>query len=899
MTTQSQSAITRPAVPVAFARQPFGLDVWRGAALEGASLAEIAAAVPDLPARFWSEGRICINGEAVPAERWHLIRPKTGGRPVAITMHLPLHGGGDGDSGKSVMALVATIALIAATISIGGGALAGAGGWFAAGSTSAKILAAGVALAGQLAISAVFAPAAQPTSLSQGDEKDLASASFEQNAAEKGGSLQHVVGTARVYPNLITLPLTELVGNDEFVEAGMALAGQHRMTDPRIGDALSDDLNDVTLEIREGFSDDDPVSLVTRQGYEETPQIILSDHIVQDAPDDSKLKDQASPTESLPFWHMQTTREAPDEIWLTLYWIEGFFDQSQSGSDYLIPIRLRIRQVGTSDWINLPEIHFKSHKQSLVRKMIKIRWGTAPSPLPSPPTAEGPVTAFRSVPVQDVASGPPIGGWTAHAYFGSGAINAADNVALYSDRAEIWLDAGTFPKAAYEVQIIKGLMVRESSFVPSTYALGGSVYDLFGYYLSSGAPSLFSSLGDKHYRVSLARFASVWNESPFAVDDGLAKIAVRVKNRRADRLSLVASAYVPDYEHGEWGRLVTTSNPAPHFRACMIGPLNRRPFKARQMDEESIITWRSYCQRNDLQVNAVLQGHSVADALQLMAAAGHATLRAMPYGVAFEYDRTGEDPIQIFSPRNSANYRFEKAFPTLPDGLLVTFLDETNAYRAKEIVVLADGASLDDPDLVLEAMQYDGITREDLVRMRARLDLRQVRYRATFRMIDTDVESIVCRRGSLVGLQHDVIDKRAGSALIRSVLTADGLVTGLRLDSAIPVTTEANLNDVADLSAVPDVTALGIRTGCAIRLNTGTGTVIVKEIANGTGDTDQVAFAAPFAIPDGLEPDCLVVSGRLGTEYRRMIVKDIAPDENLRASITMVDEAPQIHPLTA
>ncbi|OFX06357.1 MAG: hypothetical protein A3E78_11710 [Alphaproteobacteria bacterium RIFCSPHIGHO2_12_FULL_63_12] len=900
------NAIVRP-IPVAFGRKPFGAAVDRFVALEGATLAEIAAQVPDLPSRFWSEGIICINGDPVYREVWHLVRPRSDSRkPLGITLHLPLHrGGGEdggGGGGKSALAVVASIALLAATAFVSAGFGAGiAGGWFAAGSVSAKALAAGISIAGSLAISAVFAPPKQPLALSRGgdDDRDLGSASLEQNVAERGATLQHAIGTVRVFPNLISLPLTEIIDDDEYVEAVMALAGPHLMEDIRLGDVLSTDLEDVEYEIREGWVDDTALTLVTRQGFEDQPNVILAEYKWEASPDDHLLEDQDSPSNSLPFWSGTTARDEPDEIWLSLFWLEGLYDES-SAVDQRLPVRFRIRLVGASTWINLPEIHFIGHRQTLIRKMVKIFWATAGTE-PSPPTTEGPVAAYKSVPVQTTSGGPASGGWTAHAHFGAGgAITDTDNVHLYADRVEFYLDEATFPKGTYEIQVIKGQLITDSNFTASTYNYSGiDIPDLFGYYLSSGQARTVKSQADLHSKMALARIASVWNEAPLAADDRLAKIAIKVKNRRADRLSVMASAYVRDWRDGEWGHWTTSSNPAPHYRAALIGYLNRRPLKATQIDNESLVAWRAFCNGQDLKCNVVVQDSSVADVLQLLASAGHATPRAMPYGVAWEYDRSAEDPIQTFSPINLAGYRFEKAYPTLPDGFLVTFLDEDNFYRPKEIRVYRDGVDTTDPDLVLEAIEYRQITDETLATMRARLDLRQAELRNVFHTIETDVESVLCRRGDLIGLQHDVLDRRAGFARIAEVTTAAGLVTGLTLNNAIPVTTETDyLNDVVDVPSVPDLTDLGVRTGVVIRLDDGYGTVITKEISTVSGTTDTIAFATPFAAPSGLSEGCWLASGKLESEFRRMIVKDVLPSRELGATIVMVDEAPGIHPLT-
>jgi hypothetical protein len=114
-------------VPVAW-REPFSLAApYVGRRPHGETIAEIVASVPDLPVGFRLAGRVCINGEEVPRELWARVRPKvpTDDRPIAVTLHWPLHGGGrDGGGGaKSIVALVGSIALTALTAGIASGAI--------------------------------------------------------------------------------------------------------------------------------------------------------------------------------------------------------------------------------------------------------------------------------------------------------------------------------------------------------------------------------------------------------------------------------------------------------------------------------------------------------------------------------------------------------------------------------------------------------------------------------------------------------------------------------------------------------------------------------------------------------------------------------------------------------
>jgi hypothetical protein len=102
------------------------------------------------------------------------------------------------------------------------------------------------------------------------------------------------------------------------------------------------------------------------------------------------------------------------------------------------------------------------------------------------------------------------------------------------------------------------------------------------------------------------------------------------------------------------------------------------------------------------------------------------------------------------------------------------------------------------------------------------------------------------------------------------------------------------------MHAVADMHVVGITTGIAIRHDDGT--ISTHALANASGDADTLTLATPVAdtsaIPGfadtGFTYGALVVAGRLGSEYRRLLVAGIAPDKTGKATLTLVDEAPDL-----
>lgn len=931
--------IERGAVPVAWAGSLFGAytgDVYRDVMPAGLSIAEIVARIPNLPADFDRHGVVCLNGEPVDRRYWRSIRPRVNGPiPVAVTLHVPAGRGGGarggGGGGKNILAIVAAIALIALTSWIGGGGLAAAGilgEAFAAGATGARLLAAGVGLIGSLAIQALSPPPAAQAQGAPATAEQPGSASASGNQIGRGNTLPAVVGTHRIYPSHITPPWVEIDGEDEIVRAAFGLAGPHLLEDIEVAGVPIDGAEDIEVETREGWEDDAALTLVTRQAYTMAPGPELSGYDFAtptgEATNTRRLVDQETPSNSAPKWQRVVTREAPDQVQMHIGFPQGLRvsmtdpDESMPVRYGYLPVRFRIRLKGTSTWSNLPEVHFRGLGDSktgggdtLFRQSVDLIWqeGHVDAFGDQAKSVKNAVFAYRTVPGQSSTPSDP--GWTAHSHFdpGTGTVNRVGgstpaapgttrlrNISLHDDRVKIYLDPATFPKGVYEIEIKRGALVRPGSdaWNPTAYTYSGSVWNLFGWRTSGSFSYALRESPNQYDTAILLRVVSIWDELPIAAGAGVALVAIEARNRAVDQVSVLASGYVQDWNGVDaWDEWTTTSNPAPHFRQVLAGPLNRRPLAAGQIDDESILAWRAECIGRGYEADAILDGRSVADALNLIAGCGYARpFKSELWGVAYERSRSTEDLVQVFSPRNMADFRWTRAFADLPDHFIATFRDREANYETREIIVYADGYNAGNAELP-EAVDYLGPVTEDAVRRRGRYDHRQARLRSVIFTGRASAEHIVCRRGDHVGLQHDTLSRQSGSARIKEVLKSGSDVTGLRLDGVIPAGEGGDFFDFSNLFSVDDIFA-DEPIGVAIRLKDGS--TLVKRLASfDDAEQDEVDFQTGFADPGAdLAEDCLVVSGPIGLEYRSAIVADIAPGEDLTATVAFVDAAPGV-----
>jgi len=918
-------------VPVAY-REPFafGAQCWVDYRRHGETVFDMVLSVPKLPAGFLSWGIVCINGEVVPREMWAHVRPKPTSNtlPIAVTMHWPLQSPGGGRGGlKSVVGIVAAIALVVVTAGIATGAipfLVGAG--FAGGSFEALALAGAVGILGSLAIAALTRPPVQALTqdvatsgadaASGGGTKESAGAG--RNVLQRGGSIPRVIGRRKIFPPFACEPLVEIQGTDtEVVELMCVLNGPHSIEDIRVDGSPVDGAEDIEYEVRFGLPAEDDIEIIDRTGITLTPNLRMSQHLVQN--DNFTLGDQSQPDDCLPVFHAFVTRPDADRVWLHLNFPSGL--TNPSGDDFQIPFRIRMRERGgdEGDWRDFPEIHFSNSTTNQLRSTIEFRWiadfGDPPSDVPS---NNGWIFAITQVPPQTNGPGTPSERqWDSDGYFfgsGDGYLSSSNestsgliNVDIGSAGATFWLaESGTpLPRGpAYEIEIKRGCpffsdgFSQNGSYSWTPAPFGGVVNDFFWYYNSGNLLSPVNSSNVAH-QVVISRVVSVFQEGGDPVyGDGFAKIAIKARNRQIGSISCIASGLVKDWNGTAWdSALTTTSNPATNYVDVLRGSLNFDPLELDLLDNAVMLEWRTLCDTNAWTCDAIIDDMRTQDVLDLLASCGYARpYQSETYGVTIDKNRSGDSPIQVFSSANSRSFLYERAFARVPEGLLITYRNEDLDDDQAQIVV-----SQRDPSIgvrgFFENAAYDGLVDTAKVVARGQFDLDQANLRSTFYSLETDIESIVCRRGDLIAVQHDILTSRSGTARIVSKTLSAGNIIGVILDSEIQVLNPIDMHTIADMHVVGDLRGSDGGTGLSIRRSNGT--ISTHKISNAEGSTSTITFTTPFADTAQVvgfndtdnKQGCLIVSGNFGQEYLRLLVANITPGKDLTAALVLVDEA--------
>lgn len=831
---------------------------------EGMTLEEMALAVPSLPASFFADdGVICINTQVIPRSWWKHIRPKLSEEKtlVVVTFNVRPHGQG---RTAGILTTIAGVALTAAGI------------WF--NQPWLISLGIGVTLSG---VGMLLAPP-PPQPKDSGDGRTL-QAGISGNPPAPFEWLPRVLGRMVFSPPMLIRPYSVYSRGSITIGGAAGLVGRHAVSNIRINGALASSMSNVTTQTKTGAPGDTALTVGNKWVWEETANYKLSNFDLKtDSSQRDELFDQTTPANSYPQNQIFLTRsgEYADKAVIRLLFPQGMSADTEDNVAAAIPVRVLFRRRGSSTWILGPELHFwdENKGKAELRQNITFRWqadttGRLASPY---------VDRIGYVAYQRASTSGLSGFYEANAYFSNGSSRYAYHVGRDDDGYYIYLDPAVFPKDHYEIAIKRGLAYRTGLFTTSTYAYQGDTTkgNFFGHYISGGVSKVRVDHEFKiRAEVSVEVFQTWRDEYPLqdALDGGvpLTLIGFEGRDLRIESVAAQFDSEVPVWNGTDWNTTAATARPAALYRHVLLDDLNADPRAAEIVNSGVLEDWFDRNVAEDHECNAIASANE-PEILAMIASAGWAGQRSHEkWEVIQERDTSSFNITQLFTPLNSSNYVASKAFEDLPHALNVEFADQDNDNNLKSVIVPAPGYTAASATR-FTTLNLPGFTDENKAVARATNLLRTIYYRQTVRQIDVGVEALVSQRGDIVGLAHDLKDEHIWFGTVRQVLDNGTNVTGIVI------------NGTALLSqALPPF-------GAAIRY--ATGQVVIKPII-ASGDSDTLVFTTPFAIPasDALRKGCLVSVGVLNEEARRCRITNIRFKDEFTATISMVDEAPEIY----
>ena len=323
----------------------------------GLTVAEMIEAVqPDPVLRL--HAHVYIGPDYVPRDLWHRVRPKPGAR-VAVRI-VPMDPGGEG--GKDPLRIVLTIAVIAAafvlpellfTTAFLNATVIGS-------LTVGTLVSAGIGLVGTLLVNAIVPPSRPKLSGLTGDQGRDSPTLFiagARNRALPFGVVPRVLGKHRMVPPLGAKQFTEIVGADQFVNALVTWGyGPLDITDLKIGETPIGSFEGVTIETRQGFPSDAPLTIFPDDVFEEPLSILLEQSVS---------------------WQSRTGQPSTDSISVDIVFGSGLvsFDNQGAKSSRTVAVEVEYSVAGAGAWVAAGTIATTARTTSAVRNGL--RWDVA------------------------------------------------------------------------------------------------------------------------------------------------------------------------------------------------------------------------------------------------------------------------------------------------------------------------------------------------------------------------------------------------------------------------------------------------------------------------------------------------------------------------------------------
>lgn len=360
-----------------------------------------------------------------------------------------------------------------------------------------------------------------------------------------------------------------------------------------------------------------------------------------------------------------------------------------------------------------------------------------------------------------------------------------------------------------------------------------------------------------------------------------ARTALRIRatdqlNGSIDGVNALVTSVCPDWDSGS-GTWITrpTNNPASLVRYVLQHPANAQRISdaeiSTRIDIAQLQYWHAYCVGKGFTFNTVLNNaKSILDVLRDICAAG----RASPAVVDGKWTAIIDEPktqvIQHFSTHNSWGFEAVKPLVKIPDAFKVLYFNESANYVQDELYVYNVGKNATNAQ-VFEEIQLPGVTNAQAAYKHARWHLAQLRLRPETYSLNTDMEYLVCNRGDLVRVQHDVPSWGIGTARIKTYVDSMTLV----FDNDMPL--EAGVTYI-------------------VRIRTANGTSITRNTApvGVSGYYSQVGVTQTLTATEGA-PGNLILFGYNNTESQQCIVLSVEPSTNGTAKITLVDYNSEIY----
>lgn len=377
---------------------------------------------------------------------------------------------------------------------------------------------------------------------------------------------------------------------------------------------------------------------------------------------------------------------------------------------------------------------------------------------------------------------------------------------------------------------------------------------------------------------------AIKNEQPVSSERArqLTLVELRIKASEklqnvVDQINFIARSKIPvPGANGVW-HYALSSNPASAAMYAMQADIAQQRLSDAEIDLAAFKRLYDWCAEHKYECNAYLtEPMAISNLLSAIASTCRAEILRMDGKVTVIQDIARDSYVQLFSPRNSHDYKEHILLGEIPDEIKLMFDDADSGFAENSCPVYntPDGSYAGDP-MVSQDVKLWGVTNYKQAQKLGMYKYAVSKHRAIAHTFSVDFEYLMCRKGDWILYAGDVAlaGIKQGRITERILDVVSGNMTGFECDESIPMESGKNY---------------------AVRIRKSSGEIVLLDVQNSGESTHSVMLVEAISAEDAPKSGDLFAFGERGNEAVDLIVTDIQCGENLSADLTCVEYAPEI-----
>ena len=343
-----------------------------------------------------------------------------------------------------------------------------------------------------------------------------------------------------------------------------------------------------------------------------------------------------------------------------------------------------------------------------------------------------------------------------------------------------------------------------------------------------------------------------------------------------EQLNFIAQSKLPSCNGDSAWFLRESSNPASAAMYAMQGEFAQQKIPDTEIDNYAFRKLYQWCEAHSYECNAyITEPMQISQLLSAIASTCRAEILRQNGKLTVIQDITRDTFVQLFTPRNSHDYKETIALSDIPDEMKMDFVDVENGFAENEVSVYntPSGNYESDPDTSQEVTLW-GVTDSVQARKLGMYKYAVSKHRPIIHTFSADFEYLMCQKGDWIKYAGDIALAGITQGRIAERITdVSGLVTGFECDEIIPMESGKTY---------------------AIRVRMSDGSTALLDVENNGGSTKSIYLLSFIASENAPKAGDLFAFGERGNEAIDLIVTDIQCGENLSADLVCVEYSPEI-----